>query len=50
MGDLELERIIIRVVLFYVVGDRLSHKVETIVFGDAISLFFGEAFGDSTSL
>ena len=46
MGDLELERIIIRVVLFYVVGDRLSHKVETIVFGDAISLFFGEAFGD----
>ena len=50
MGDLELERIIIRVVLFYVVGDRLSHKVETIVFGDAIPLFVGEAFGDSTSL
>ena len=50
MGDLELERFIIRVVLFYVVGDRLSHKVETIVFGDAIPLFVGEAFGDSTSL
>ena len=50
MDDLELESIIFRVVLFCVAGERLSHKVETIVFGDAIPLFVGEAFGDSTSL
>ena len=50
MGDLELESIIFRVVLFCVAGERLSHKVETIVFGDAVPLFVGEAFGDSTSL
>ena len=50
MGDLELESIIFRVVLFCVAGERLTHKVETIVFGDAIPLFFGESFGDSTSL
>ena len=50
MGDLELESIIFRVVLFCVVGDRLSHKVETIIFGDAIPLFVAEAFGDSASL
>ena len=37
-------------VLFCVAGERLSHKVETIVFGDAIPLLVGEAFGDSTSL
>ena len=38
------------VVLFCVAGERLSHKVETIVFGDAIPLLVREAFVDSTSL
>ena len=47
MGDIELESIIFRVVLFC---ERLSHKVETIAFDDAIPLFVGEPFGDSTSL
>ena len=37
-------------VLFCVAGERLSHKVETIVFGDAIPLLVREAFVDSTSL
>ena len=50
MGYLELESIIFHVVLFCVAGERLSHKVETIVFGDAVPLFVGEAFCDSTSL
>ena len=50
MGDLELESIIFCVVLFSVAGERLSHKVETIVFHDAIPLFVGEVFGDSASL
>ena len=50
MGDLELESIIFRVDLFCVATERLFHKVETIIFGDAIPLFVGEAFGDSTSL
>ena len=50
MGDLELESIIFCVLLFCVAVERLSHKVETIVFGDAIPLLFGESFGDLTSL
>ena len=50
MGDLELESIIFCVVLFCVTGNRLSHNIKTIVFGDAIPLIVAEAFGDSTSL
>ena len=50
MGDFERESIIFCVVLFCVAGERISHKVEAIVFGDAVSLLLGEAFGDSTSL
>ena len=50
MGDLELESIIFRVDLLCVATERLFHKVETIIFGDAIPLFVGEAFGDSNSL
>ena len=49
MDNLELESIIFCVVLFCVEGDRLSHKVETVVFGDAIPLLVADTFGDSNS-